>query len=298
MGGIGQGVALHDVLDAVDQIVENQVESEHLRRFLRDILAIDAATVGPDLVRQSHEQRARSCRGVVAGLAGELGIVAHQKTGDDGGDGLGREVFGILAAARRVVVLDEVFEDVGEEVVFLIEDILEVEVGQFRDQGTGEAVALLHLLDEGGDTLEDGDFSLAHAGHRENLGVGIGDVKQGAVQEVAKSALRGGVVKMAQGVLRFQARDVVAHVRPKVFHLIFGEGVVFGIPFLGLRQALAVGTVQLGLMRKLVVQELVEENLGDDLVLVSVVAQASVATHGLKRIYQVDGSLLNIHILL
>ena len=101
---------------------------------------------------------------------------------------------------------------------------------------------------------------------------------------------------MAQGVFGLQARDVVAHVRPKVFHLIFGEGVVFGIPFLGLRQALAVGTVQLGLMRKLVVQELVEENLGDDLVLVSVVAQARIATHGLKRIYQVDGSLLNIHI--
>ena len=90
-----------------------------------------------------------------------------------------------------------------------------------------------------------------------------------------------------------QTRDVVPHVRPKVFHLIRAESVVFGIPLLGLREALTVGGIPFSLESELVVQKLVKENLGDNLVFVTVVAQACVAAYGLERIDQVDGALFN-----
>ena len=70
------------------------------------------------------------------------------------------EVFAI-AAGILVVVLDQVFEDLREEVVALPQRVIKAEVHEGADQCGAERVALVLLDDEPRHPLEQGDAPLA-----------------------------------------------------------------------------------------------------------------------------------------
>ena len=65
--GMQQGVALDDVGDGVDQVVQNQVQAQQAGGFLRDVLGVDGAALLADGVGQVHQQGAGPGRGIVAG---------------------------------------------------------------------------------------------------------------------------------------------------------------------------------------------------------------------------------------
>lgn len=171
--GMEDGVALDDLGDGVDEVIEDEIEAQQAGGFLRDVLGKDGAAILADGVGHGHEQSAGACGGVVAsdvfhGAGDEAG-------GHDFRDGVGGVVFGVLAAAVFVVVLDEILEEGGEEVEFFREDVLEREVHDFVDDGAGELISLRG--DELGDGIEEGDFLAVFGFHGEDFGIERGDGK-------------------------------------------------------------------------------------------------------------------------
>jgi len=176
--GMQDGIALDDVRDGVDELVQDEIEPQQAGGFLGNVLRIDAAFFLADGVGEIHQQGAGSGGGIVTGdvfLAS-----SDQARGHDLGDGVGRVILGVFPAAVLVVVLDEVFEDGGEEVELLAEQALEAEVYQLVDEGAGEVVAL------GGDVFGNGleeRLLLAIVGHDgEDVLVQRGDGQQGGIQ--------------------------------------------------------------------------------------------------------------------
>ena len=98
---------------------------------------------------------------------------------------------------------------------------------------------------------------------------------------------------MGDRVLGPEARRVGRQVVEKILHLLRREGVVFGVPLLGVPKALAEERRLLGLMAELVVEELVQEHLHDDLVLVAAVAEAMRRAGLLEGVDQVLRRLLD-----
>lgn len=98
--GFQEGVALHGVVEARYKSVQQQVQFEHLVTALRDVLRKDGAAVCANLVAERHEQGTGACAGVVAFYVVQIGAIAHQEAGHDFRDGLGRVIFGVLAAAE------------------------------------------------------------------------------------------------------------------------------------------------------------------------------------------------------
>ena len=105
-----QRIALNDVLDGMHQVVENQIQAQHAAGFLRNILRINGTAVFTDGMRQTHQQRARTCRGVVGGYIFHRRI--HQNGSHDFCHSMRRVILGVFSAAVFVVVFDEIFEDV------------------------------------------------------------------------------------------------------------------------------------------------------------------------------------------
>ncbi len=176
--GVEDGVSLDDVGDGVDEVVEDEVEAEEAGGFLGDVLRVEGAFFLPDAVGEVHEEGAGAGGGVVAGDAVALG--GDEAGGHDFGDGVGGVVFGVFAAAVLVVILDEVFEEGGEEVEFLGEDALEAEGGELVDEGAGKFVALGG--DVFGDGIEEDDLGFVVGGDGEDVGVEGGDVEEGGVE--------------------------------------------------------------------------------------------------------------------
>lgn len=168
--GMENGIALNDLGDGLDEVVEDELEPQQACGFLRDVVGEDGAAILAEGVGEIHEQGAGAAGGIVTGdvfhrLRDEAG--SH-----DFGDGAGRVLLGVFAAAVLVGVLDEVFEEVGDEVEFFREGVLEGEVDDLVDDGAGEFVA------QGGDVFGDGieehDFFAILGFHGEDVGLGEG----------------------------------------------------------------------------------------------------------------------------
>ncbi len=78
-------------------------------------------------------------------------------------------VLGVFAAAVAVVVLDQVFEDRGVEVEFLIEDALEAEFHQLVDDGAAEVVAFGVVGDVVAEAVEQHHLGAAVGFDREHV---------------------------------------------------------------------------------------------------------------------------------
>ncbi len=205
--GMQHGVALDDVGDGVHQVVQDQVQAQQAGGFLRDVLREDGAALLADGMGQIHQQRAGTGRGVVAGDVFDLAayIFRHQDGGHDFGHRMGRIVLGVLAAAVLVVVLDQVFEEGGVEIVLLGEDALEAELHQLVDEGPAEVVALGLVGDVFADAVKEHDLGPALGLDREDLVVGDGDVAQGVVEEFGEFRGVLAAEEVGDKMLRLQA---------------------------------------------------------------------------------------------
>ena len=171
------GIALDDIRDRMNQVVENQVEAQQAGRFLGNILREYRAAVLADRVGEIHEQRAGAGRGIVTtDIFRGLGDEASRH---DFGHGVGRVVLGILAAAVLVVVLDQVLEQSGEEVEFFGEDVLEREVDHLVDDGARELV--IFRCDEFSDGIKEHDFLAVLSFDRKDFRIQRGNGEQCSV---------------------------------------------------------------------------------------------------------------------
>jgi hypothetical protein len=291
--GVGQGIALDDVGNGVDQVVEDQVQTQQARRLLGDVLREEGAALFADGVGQAHEQGAGAGGRVVAAYVAHLApsLFRHQDGGHDPGHGVGGVVLGVFAAAVLVVVLDQVLEEGGVEVVFLGEDALEAEFHQLVDEGAAEVVAFAFVGDVLAHPIEEGDLGPAVGLDREDVIVGDGDVAQGVVEELGE--LRGvlSAEEVCDEMLRLQTGGVRPHLQHQHLALLGAQ--------LGDRLFPAFGLGQLGvdafrLEGELVVEKLVEKDLGDDLELVAIVAEAVGGADVLEVVDQLPGLFLEI----
>lgn len=272
-----QGVALDDVLDGVDEVVEDKVEAQHAGGFLRDVLRIDCAAVFADGMRQVHEQRARTCRRVVAG------DVAHRPVNKNGGHdlrhGMRGVVLGVFAAAVLVIVFDEVLEDGGEEVKLLSKHLFEAEVDQLVDEGFAEVVALRAVGDVVAQFVEEGDLGAGSGFHRKDVAVVNGDVAQDVVEVFGKFWFILPVVKAGEEMFPFEPCAVGVHFQQEHFVLPVGISGDFLLPVFCLFQG---GFKLFHFINELVVHEFIEKHLGDDLEFVAVVSQSVSGTNAFE----------------
>lgn len=87
---------------------------------------------------------------------------------------MGRIVFRVLAEVL-VIILDQILKDLGEEIIFLLENRVKRVVRDLVNDGTAEAVLLLNLNNMLGDPAEQAYFGLPTGLYRKDLDVVIGN---------------------------------------------------------------------------------------------------------------------------
>ena len=68
----------------------------------------------------------------------QVGIITHQQTSHNRGNGVGGIVFRIFTAAGCIIVFNQIFKDAGEEIVILCKRFLEREIHKLIHQSTSE----------------------------------------------------------------------------------------------------------------------------------------------------------------
>lgn len=295
--GFQEGVALHGVIEARNESVQEQVQLEHLVTALRDVLCKDGAAVFAYLVAERHEQGAGTCAGVVAFYVVQVGAIAHQEAGHDFRDGLGGVIFGVLAAACGVVVLEQVFKDVREKVVVFGEGVFEAEVHEFIDKGAGEVCTLGVVGHENGELFEDGDFRFLRGLGVEYVQVVLRDGDHGFVKDDVEIALGLLVPEVCNQVVGLEHRDFGRQEEAHLFAVGLGEFRVFLFPLVGLLESLQARVIDfLEFVAELVGHKLVQKHLGNNLVFVAVIAHAIRLASGLERVDQSYGFVFDIHL--
>ena len=295
--GFQEGVALHGVIEARNESVQQQIQLEHLVTALRDVLRKDGAAVFANLVAERHEQCAGACAGVVTFYVVQVGVVAHQEAGHDFRDGLGRVIFGILAATCGVVILEQVFKDVREKIVMFGEGVFEAEVHQFIDKGAGEVCTLGVVGHEDGELFEDGDFRLLRGLGVEYVQVVFCDGDHGFVKNHIEVALGLLIPKVCNQVVGLEHRNFGRQEQAHLFAVGLGEFRIFLFPLFGLLESLQARVIDfLEFVAELVGHKLVQKHLGDNLVFVAVIAHAIRLASGLKRVNKGNGLVFDVHL--
>lgn len=53
---VENGIPLHDIVNGMLQAIENQVETQEIGGFLRNVLTVHTGTVGTNLASQVHQR--------------------------------------------------------------------------------------------------------------------------------------------------------------------------------------------------------------------------------------------------
>ena len=283
--GFQEGVALHGVIEARNEAVQQQVQLEHFVTALRDVLCKDRAAVFANLVAERHEQGAGACAGVVAFYVVQVGAIAYQEAGHDFRDGLGGVIFGVLAAACGVVILEQVFKDVREKVVMFGEGVFEAEVHEFIDKGAGEVCTLGVVGHKDGELFEDGNFRFLRGLGVEYVQVVLRDGDHGLVKDDVEVALGLLVPEVCNQVVGLEHRDFGRQEEAHLFAVGLGEFRIFLFPLVGFFEGLQTRVAHfLEFVAELVGHKLVQKHLGDNLVFVAVIAHAVRLASGLKGV--------------
>ena len=282
--GVQQGVALNDVLDGMDKVVEDQVQAQHSAGFLRNILRVNGTAVFADLVCQTHQQRARTRRGVVD--RDVLHLLRHHNRSHDLCHRMRRVILGILSAAVLVVILDEILEDGGEEIELLGEDFLETEFDELVDERATERIALARVCDGVAERIEQLNLRSRPRFNGEDLVIGDGDVAQGVIEKFGKFFVVLAVVQVRKVMMTLQLRAVGAHAVQQGLVLLVGIFGDLGFPVFGIPQF---GVELFHLIPELVVHEFIQEGLGDDLELIARVAESVGGAHALEAVDELFG---------
>lgn len=258
----------------------------------------DGAAVFANLVAERHEQGAGACAGVVAFYVVQVGVVAHQEAGHDFRDGLGGVIFGVLATACGVVVLEQVFKDVREKVVMFGEGVFEAEVHEFIDKGAGEVCTLGVVGHKDGELFEDGDFRLLRGLGVEYVQVVLRDGDHGLVKDDVEIALGLLVPEVCNQVVGLEHRDFGRQEEAHLFGGRLGEFRVFLFPLFGLLENLQARVIYfLEFVAELVGHKLIQKHLGNNLVFVAVITHAIRLASGLERIDQSYGFVFDVHLI-
>lgn len=256
----------------------------------------DGAAVFANLVAERHEQGAGACAGVVAFYVVQVGVVAHQQAGHDFRDGLGGVIFGVLAAACGVVVLEQVFKDVREKVVVFGEGVFEAKVHEFIDKGAGEVCTLGVVGHEDGELFEDGDFRFLRGLGVEYVQVVLRDGNHGLVKNHVEIALGLLVPEVCNQVVGLEHRDFGRQEEAHLFAVGLGEFRVFLFPLVRFFEGLQARVIDfLEFVSELVGHKLVQKHLGDNLVFVAVIAHAIRLASGLERVDKGNGLVFDVH---
>ena len=296
--GFQEGVTLHGVIEARYESVQEQVQLEHFVTALRDVLRKDGAAVFAYLVAERHEQGAGACAGVVAFYIVQVGVVAHQQACHDFRDGLGGVIFGVLAAACGVVVLEQVFKDVREKVVVFGESVFEAEVHQLIDKGASEVCTLGVVGHEDGEFFEDWNFRFLRGLGVKYVQVVLRDGDHGLIKDDVEIALGLLVPEVCNQVVGLEHRDFGRQEETHLFAVGLGEFCVFFFPPIGFFEGLQARVIDfLEFVAELVGHKLVQKHLGNNLVFVAVIAHAVCLASGLERVDKGNGLVFDVHLI-
>ena len=196
------------------------------------------------------------------------------------------EVFRIFAAAVFVVVGNRIFEHRGEEIVFLVKHLLEIEGDKFVYQRFGKIVAFIDIGDIGGDGIEQGHVALAGGFDTVTVGIGLSQRHHRVVEGASEAVFRHTVIEGSYQKLGLHPRSF-RHKILQVFAFRIRQCLVGVFPVLGIAQSVAVirvGTFHF--VAELVVQIFVQEHLHDDFVLAAVARQSVGGAGGAKGVNQ------------
>ena len=128
--------------ERVAHAVEYQVQHHHRRRLVADVLCVNRTVLLANSMSQGNNQCTRTCRGVIAGNALHIFRWVNKQFCHDGGNGMGRVVFCIVASAIGIVILDEILEYGGEEIISCLKSIFKGETCHITYQRTAESIFL------------------------------------------------------------------------------------------------------------------------------------------------------------
>ena len=239
---------------------------------------------------QCHQQRASARRRVIALHAVQVGIVAHEQSGHDCGNGMRSIVFRILSASCGIVVLDEILEDAGEEIVILGKSLFKREVDKLIHQSTGKWCTLRRVGDKRSERFKKRYLGVCRGLCREYVGVLLCNVRHRGIEDGVEVALPLLIPQVGNQVIRFEHGHIGRNGCQQEHPLIVGELPESRFPFFFAIQF--PGNVAFGvlhLIAELVVQKLIQEYLSDDLILVAVVTHTVCLAGSFQPIYEFQG---------
>ncbi len=207
---------------------------------------------------QGDDKCSCTSRRVVASHALYIFRRINKQLSHDSCNGVRRVVFGIVAATIGIVILDKVFKYGGEEVITSFKSILKRETCHIANQRTAKGILLVcsarnHIRDR----LHNGNSGFVLIEDVEDVGVFACYAFQCRVEQFRKLILILPFGKERNKMLLFQD-DGVEHGVAHFLIVIFRHGIQRSKEILGFRQ---IGSFLFSLVDKLVVEELVEENL-------------------------------------
>ena len=185
------------------QVVQDQVQPQKLVGLGGNILGVDGAVILSDLMSKRQHQGAGTGRRVINRHI--LNPILDHNAGNDGGNGMGRVVLGILAKVL-VVVFDQILKNLGKEIVVLLIHLSKTEFHQLIDNGAAEQRlfgALNHVL---GDGIKELDLLLPAGLNRKDIQVIVGDVHQSVVKQFVEWI--GRTVLLFHGVIILVVKEV------------------------------------------------------------------------------------------
>ena len=234
-----------------------------------------------------HEQGAGAGGGIVAGDV--FHRLRHEAGSHDARHGVGCVVFRILAAAVLVVVLDEILEEGGEEIEFFLEDALEGKRHDLVDDGAGEFIALGG--DKLGDGIEEHDLFTVLGFHGKEIGIQGGDGNECGIECFGKVGFVLARIQGSEEMLGAELCGALAELHEQ--HLVLGGGHLGECLFPGIRLA-ECGADALDVVGEFVVEEFVEEDLGDDFVFIAVIAETVVGADAFEVVDEGFGLALEV----
>ena len=203
MAGCNQCIVVDHISQGVHQVVQNQIQPQKLVGLGRNILGVDGAVILPNLMGQCQYQGAGTGRRVINRHI--LNPTLDHNAGNDGGNGMGRVVLGILAKVL-VVVFDQILKNLGKEIVVLLIYLGKTEFHQLVDNGAAEQRlfgALDHIL---GDGIKELNLLLPTGLDRKDVQVIVGDVHQSVIKQFVEWI--GRAVLLFHGVIILVVKEI------------------------------------------------------------------------------------------
>ena len=152
---------------------------------------------------QGQHQCAGTCCRVVHGHVANIPL--NHDAGNDGRDGMGGIVFGVLAGIL-IVVFDEVLKNLGKKVILLLKYFGKVKLHQLVDKRAAEQRLFRALDDILGDRLKQLDLLLTAGLNRENIQIKVGDIHQRIIKHLMKQV--GGTVRFPHCVIILMVKQI------------------------------------------------------------------------------------------